>query len=118
LRNKIKDKLSKIDSNIYYGIVPDNIDNLEEWNYLVFGQEKIRKSGSSLKDLNGYWYVVIVRENFIPDSLVNDVIDKMTEIAGLRLADGEHEYNYTFKGSTNIIVEVLTLTFTKMKKRC
>ena len=34
------------------------------------------------------------------------------------LADGDFEYTYTFKGGTNIVVEILELQFTKTKKRC
>lgn len=117
MRNEIKNKLLEIDKNIYYGIVPENTQ-IKEWNYLVFGQRKLRKSGTSLVDLNGYWYVTIVRENFIPDDLVFEVINKVTEIHGLRLADGDYEYDYTMKGSTNVVVEILELQFTKMKKGC
>ena len=117
MRDDIKNKLLEVDDHIYYGIVPDNVE-IDDWNYFVFGQRKLRKSGTSLTDLNGYWYVTIVREDFIPDDVVFQVIDKMSEIAGLRLADGDYEYNYTTKGSTNIVVEILELQFTKTKKRC
>lgn len=117
MRNKIRDKLIEIDDKIHYGIVPSNVEN-EDWNYFVFGQRKLRKSGTSSTDLNGYWYVTIVRENFIPDDVVFEVIEKMSEISGLRLADGDYEYTYTFKGNTDIVVEILELQFTKTKKAC
>jgi len=117
LRNKIQEKLLEIDKKVFYGIVPDNVEN-EEWNYFVFGQKKLRKSGSSSNDLNGYWYVTIVREDFISDSIIFEVIEKLSEISGLRLADGDFEVTYTFKGDTNIVVEILELQFTKTKKAC
>lgn len=116
MRNKIRDKLKEIDEHIYYGMVPDNKE-ISEYNYFVFGQEKIRKKNPATStDLQGYWYVGIIRENFIPDSLVFDVINKLTEIAGLRLADNDFEYSYITKGNTNIVVEILELKFTKTKK--
>lgn len=117
MRNKIKQKLLELESDhrIYYGLVPDNVE-LDDWNYFVFGQRKIRKSGNSRNDLNGYWYVVIVREDYIPDELVESVITKLNDIPGLRLADGDYDIVYTQKGSTNIVVEMLVLLFTKMKK--
>ena len=115
MRNKIKEKLFEIDEHIYYGMVPDNVE-IDEWNYFVFGQQRMKKGGTSDHDLQGYWYVVIVRENFIPDDLVSDVINKLTEISGLRLATGDFQYEYITKGGTNIVVEMLMLTFTKMKK--
>ena len=115
MRNKIKEKLLEVDSNVFYGLVPENVD-IENWDYIVFGQSKMRKSGTSLNDLNGYWYVVIVRENFIPDEDVKNVLAKLSEIPGLRLADGDIQYTYTFNGNTNNIVEMVMITFTKMKK--
>lgn len=115
MRSKIKEKLLEIDSNVYYGIIPDNVE-IDTLDYFVFGQSKMRKSGTSSNDLNGYWYVVIVREEYIQDELIQQVISKLLEINGLRLADGDYEYNYIQKGNTNIIVEMVTLTFTKMKK--
>lgn len=119
MRNKINEKLIEIEPKVYYGMIPDNaLKDIDDWNYFVFGQEKIRKGGTSSTDLQGYWYVTIIRENFIPDDLVLDVIDKVTSIDGLRLADGDYEYDYIQKGSTNIIVEILQLKFTKTKKRC
>lgn len=117
MRNKIKEKLFEIDNHVHYGMVTD-VTDVDEWNYFVFGQRKIKKSGTSSTDLNGYWYVTIVRENFIPDDVLFNVIDKMQEIAGLRLADSEFTYDYTTKGSTNIVIEILELQFTKTKKRC
>lgn len=117
MRNKIKEKLLEIDTNLHYGIVSDNVE-IQDWNYFVFGQERIKKGGTSQTDLQGYWYVTIVRENFIPDEVVFDVIEKVTDIPGVRLADGDFEYEYIQKGSTNIIVEILEIRFTKTKKRC
>lgn len=114
MRNKIKEKLLEIDSKVFYGIVPE-ID-IEEWNYIVFGQRRIRKSGTSSNDLNGYWYVAIVRENWIDDETVKQVLSKMLEISGLRLANEDMTYDYTFNGNTNNVVEMLVLMFTKTKK--
>ena len=117
MRNEIQEKLLEVDENIFYGMVPDS-EEPEVWDYIVFGQRKIRKKDTNSNDLQGYWYVAIVRENYIPDDVLFNVIDKVTEAGGLRLADGDFEYNYTTKGSTNIVVEIVELQFTKTKKRC
>lgn len=117
MRDKIKEKLLEIDSNIHYGIIPDNME-IEDWNYFVFGQDRIRKKSPTSNDLQGYWYVTIVREDYIPDEVVFDVIEKLTDIPGLNLADGDCEYEYTTKGNTNLVVEILKINFTKTKKRC
>ena len=116
MRTKIKEKLLEleVDERIHYGLVPDNV-SYDDWNYFVFGQQKIRKSGSSRIDLNTYWYVVIVRENFIPDDDIENVLKKLNEIPGLRLADGEYQYTYAMNGNTNNIVEMVMITYTKTK---
>lgn len=116
MRSKIKEKLLEIDPHVYYGMVSDNVKLEDEWNYIVFGQDRMRKSGTSSIDLNGYWYVTIVREDFIPDEDVIKVLEKMSEVPGLRLADGDYQYQYFMKGSTNIVIEMLALQFTKSKK--
>lgn len=117
MRNEIKNKLLELDTNIHYGMVPDSVTP-KEYNYFVFGQEKINKKSATSNDLQGHWYVVIVREDFIPDDLVLDVIEKVTDIPGVRLADGDCTYDYITKGGTNIVVEMLMIKFTKTKKRC
>lgn len=117
LRDKINEILLTIDSNVYYGMIPDTME-IEDWNYLVFGKQKIKKGGTSGIDLTDYYVVTIVREDFIPDDLVFEVIDKITSIPGIRLADGESEYEYTTKGNTNLVVEILPIYFTKTMKRC
>lgn len=116
MRNKIQEKLLEIDKTIFYGLVPENTD-IDDWNYIVFGQKSIKKKSPTSTDLQGYWYVTIVREEYIPDDVVFEVIDKM-ESAGIRLADDECEYEYTTKGNTNIVVEILELKFTRTKKKC
>lgn len=116
MRDEIEEKLKEIDENIFYGIVPEN-HNLKEWNYLVHGMKKLRKSGTSGIDLNRYYYVTIVREDYISDDTIFDVIEKVTSIPGMRLADSDYEVEYTFKGSTNLAVEILVLMFTKTLKK-
>ncbi len=115
MRDEIEKKLKDIDSNIFYGIVPEEID-LSEWNYFVHGMKKIRKSGTSNVDFNRYFYVTIVREDYIDDETIFKVIEKICEIPGMRLADVEYEVDYAFKGKTDLAVEMLELIFTKPLK--
>lgn len=115
MRDKIIEQLLTIDENVFYGMVPENTE-LEDWNYLVFGKQKIKKGGTTGIDLTDYYVVTIVREDFIPDDIVSQVIEKVTSINGVRLADGESNYEYVTKGNTNLVVEILPLYFSKTKK--
>lgn len=116
MRDKIKEVLETIDTNVFYGMVTEN-DEIEVWDYIVFGKQKTKKAENGV-DLVDYYVVTIVREEFIPDDVVFDVIEKMTSIAGIRLADGEYEYEYTTKGDTDMVVEVLPIYFAKTLKGC
>lgn len=114
IRDKINEVLHEVDPNVYYGMIPENM-NIEVWDYLVFGKQKTKKASGG-QDMVDYYVVTIVRENYIPDDTVIDVIEKMTSIAGVRLADGEFEYDYTTKGNTDLVVEILPLYFTRPLK--
>lgn len=116
IRDKIQEVLLTIDKKVYYGMIPPN-ENIETWDYLVFGKQKMKKADNGI-DLTDYYVVTIVRENYIPDDVVEEVIEKMTSLAGIRLADGEYEYDYTTKGNTDLVVEVLPIYFSKTLKRC
>lgn len=112
--NKIKEKLEEIDSLVYYGAV-DNEVKESVWNYIVFNRGPLKPS--STKTSYSYSYDIhIIRENYIPEGLEIEVINKMLEIEGMKLKDEEHQFNYIVKPNTNIVVEMLTLHFIKAKK--
>ena len=111
----IENKLKELDPNVFYGMVDDRVIT-NEWNYIVF----MRKALSVSDSRQGYsdrFTVAIIRENYIPEGLDIEVIDKMTEIAGMRLVNSDSEYNYTIKPNTNTVVEILTMEFVKARKR-
>ncbi len=112
---KIKEKLEEIDSKVFYGIVDNSVRNTA-WDYIVFDRKRMKPSPNR----TGYSYVYsvhIVRENFIPEDLDIEVIDKVLEIDGIRLADTDCEYTYVEKPNTNIVVEMLTIDFVRAKKK-
>lgn len=115
LLNDIKNVLEEIDSKVFYGMVDES--KIEyEWNYIVF----MRKSLSVDDKRLGYsdrYTVAIIRENFIPEGLEIQVIDKMRDIAGMKLASPDSPYNYTKNTNTNNVVEILTMEFVKPRKR-
>lgn len=111
----IENKLKELDPYVFYGMVDDTVIT-NEWNYIVF----MRKSLSVSDSKQGYsdrFTVAIIRENYIPEGLDVEVIEKMKEIAGMRLANSDSNYNYTIKPNTNTVVEILTMDFVKARKR-
>lgn len=110
----IEAKLKELDPNVYYGAAwTHNTEAI--WDYIVFNRKVIKHSTN--KTSGGvYFEVHIVRENYVPEDFDTEVINKLTEIAGLRLADNDSTFDYMQKPNTNTIVERLTITFVKARK--
>lgn len=127
--NKIRDKLTELKNDnqfiknygdiesILYGTAHQH-DNKKPWNYIVFQKERIKKGGTSNTDLTYFWTVTIVHEEYIPEGMELSIIDKLLEISGLRLADGDMSFEYMTKGDSNMVIELLQISFVKTKKRC
>lgn len=111
----ISEKLKTIDPNTFYGMV-DSTQVTGEWNYIVFMRKRLTV-GANKQELSDRFTVAIVRENYIPEGLEKQVIEKMCEIPGMRIGSADCEYNYTQKPNTNTVVELLTMEFVRARKR-
>lgn len=105
---------------VWYGAC--NEKSLPEWNYFVFKRRITTKSkGTNRVDLQTYYDVHIIHEDAIPEGYVKKVIDALQaqDESGtkLKLTDDDITYDYTFKGSTNMVVEIATMTFVHPEKR-
>lgn len=112
--DEIKTKLEEVDPRVCYGMVYDSF-NKTAWDYIVFNRTKFKSTGNKTGYADGY-DVHIIRENFIPEGIDIEVVEKMTSIHGMRLADEEGTYNYVQKPNTDIVVEMLTLHFVRARK--
>lgn len=115
LLDEIEQKLKEINPNTKYAKLY-NFDDLQDYNFLVFGKKGLRKTEDG-RSLQNSFYVIIVNENYIDDSTVLSVIDKVEEIPGLRLASGDFQFEYLRKGNTDFVVETLMLEFSKTLRR-
>ena len=112
---QIKNKLLEIDHNVFYGMVDDSMQTTL-WNYIVFHRSKL-SSNANKTGFSDYYSVHIIRENWIPEGMDIEVINKMLEIDGMRLAGNDGTYNYILKPKTNTVIEMLSLEFVKTRKR-
>lgn len=112
--NKMRTKLEELDPNVFYGMV-DNKMRDTIWDYIVFDRVRL-KCSANRTSYTDYFEVHIIRENYVPDGLDLQVIDKMLEIEGMRLASEDGRYNYIMKSGTNTVIEMLTLTFMRARK--
>lgn len=114
--DKIRDTLETF-GKTYYGNAA--VKNGEPWDYYVFRRQALKKSGSGGTDFRRHYVVAIVKENYIPEGHEFEVIKAIRDaVPRLRLADMDITYSYTYKGATDLVVEVAMITFSEPIKGC
>lgn len=113
--DEIKQALLAVDPVVFYGAVDDSMRETV-WDYTVFERKNIKFSQNQTGK-SYYFAIHVIRENYIPIGLEDDVISKMLEIPGMRLTSEEPQFEYVQKPGTNIIVEMLTIEFVLPMKR-
>ena len=132
MRDQIAEKLDEWENNflgleteeeirnktvrIFYGQKPSNVLQ-DDWNFIVYGMESIDKTGTNSQDLSGYYFVDIIREDYISDDVIFSIIKAMEEITGFKLCQGSNPIDYVLKGNTDIVCEMMRLRFTRPMKR-
>lgn len=113
--NEIKTALEKIDERVYYGAA-GTLSGEDIWDYIVFSRSTLNVSSNKTGYTDTY-SVAIIREEYILDEVVEQVIEAMTSLSGVRLAANDFQYNYTKKPNTNTVIEILVLDFVKPRKK-
>ena len=111
----IEAALREIQEPVFYGSA-DDVGNASLWNYIVFFRER-RTRNQNNTGYTDYFTVAIIHENWVPDELIDAVIEKMEGLPGFRLANTDVSFDYTRKPGTNAVIEVATLTFSRARKR-
>lgn len=112
---KIEQCLSQFNMPVYYGRSFASSNDL--WNYIVFNRQSINKSGTNRCDYNYYYQVHIINENYIDEGIELQIIQALQDEVKIKFT-GESQFNYVTKGNTDVVVEMLTLTFTMTSKGC
>lgn len=102
----------------WYGACAER--DLDNWNYFVFNRKKTTKASNRL-DFQTFYQVHIIHEDYIPEGYVEKVIEaleKQGNGAKLKATSDDIEYRYTFKGKTNMVIEIATITLYHPEKRC
>lgn len=104
----------------YYGAC--NERELDHWNYFVFNRRVTTKRNTSRQDYQTFYEVHIVHEDYIPEGYVEAVVAALEaeDESGtkLRATDDDIRYDYIFKGNTDVVVEMATITVFHPAKRC
>ena len=111
LLNQIEETLLEFNMPVYYG--RSFAKSNDEWNYFVFNRQSFSKSGTSRIDINYQYQVHLIMENYINEDLELEVIKALSN---LKLKFTGATYTYTTKGGTDMVIEMVTMTFTKTSK--
>ena len=125
--NRIRDTLTTLAAakdvpmeGVWYGACREK--ELKDWNYFVFNRAKTSKDNKSKMDYQTFYQIHVVHEDYIPEGYVLKVIEalKQKDESGtkLRPTNDDVAYNYIFKGNTNMVVEIATITMYHPEKRC
>ena len=124
--NRIRDTLTELANGdvkmegVWYGACREK--KLDKWNYFVFNRWKTTKNNQSRVDFQTMYQVHVVHEDYIPEGYVQTVIQALEAQADpgtkLKSTSDDVTYNYTFKGNTNMVVEIATITLFHPEKRC
>ena len=98
---------------VWYGACREK--QLDFWNYFVFRRLKTTKNNSSRMDFQTFYQIHIIHEDYIPEGYVERVIEELSKKdtesgVKLRPTNDDVVYDYTFKGSTGMVVEIATIT--------
>jgi hypothetical protein len=85
------------------------------WDYIFFWRANLRATGGRTGKAKGF-QVAIVRENFIPEETIDEVIESMESIAGMRLAGNEFPFDYIRNPKSGAVSEILLLNFVRPGK--
>lgn len=111
---ELHDALASVEKNLAYGT--EDLVGIEVWDYIIFGRDTLQINGTSGRDYSDVYFVMIVRENYVPNELIQEVISKVTEIPGFRIVSGDHQFDYARIGNTKAVAESITLKFAKANK--
>ena len=105
---------------VWYGAC--RAEKLDFWNYFVFRRRRTTKKNKSMVDLQTFYEVYIIHEDYIPEGYVENVINALQQKdesgTKLKVTNDDITYDYTFKGSTDMVIEIATITLYHPETRC
>lgn len=102
---------------VWYGACQQK--ELEKWNYFVFERDRTTKSTNRC-DFQTFYNVHVIHEDYIPEGYIETVVNALETQTGakLKVTGNDITYGYTFKGNTDMVVEIATISLFHPEKRC
>lgn len=114
--NEINEALRRVDDNVFYGGVTD-IGQMRDWNYIVFQRADLKRTTRGNTAYTQELRVVIVREDYVPEETIREVIDALEALPNVRLKEDAASFEYDRKQNTKTVMEMAILTFCWVEKR-
>lgn len=116
LLNRLKDALSTLDDDVYYGIADRGPKDPRPWDCIVFGRDNAPINRNCTSLTHAYW-VDVLREGYVPEGTEQALIDAVCAIPGMKLdADQGIEYDYLINPKSGEVVEAVRLHFKRAVK--
>lgn len=111
----VRKALLTVDEEVHYGTAAKHAQK-KPWNYTVFSRTTTKPKDNLTGYSDGY-LVSVVRENYVPDTTLDEIVSAMSVIPGIKL-DRNHdvEYVYDVKPGTSNTVEMMIVYFCKGRK--
>lgn len=112
--DEVRAALETVDPRVMYGAVPLAALEGEPWDYTVFRRQAVRQSATK-GGLTDVVEVAVVREEYVPEGLAEQVEAAMRSIPGMRRS-GDAEFDCMVKPGSDDVVELLAMTFARARK--
>lgn len=110
----VRAALESVDPRVLYGAVPMRLLEDEPWDYTVFRRASVLLAPTKT-GLTDVVEVAVVREEFVPDGLAEQVEAAMLSIPGMRRS-GDAEFECMVKPGSDDVVEMLAMRFARARK--
>lgn len=114
LLTEIETRLKEFGLPVYYGLVDESQREMV-WDYFVFNRRTLKHLGNKT-GVSEYFDVHIIRENYIPEGVADEIIETICSIPGVRRTAEDCTFQYSQKPNTNIVLELLTIPFVRARK--
>lgn len=109
--NEISTALESTGKTVFYGQA-GKLDGSEVWDYIVFFRDTLQPSANKTGMTETYT-VAIVQDEYVDDATIEAVLKAMLAIKGVRLSQNPSQFDYSVKPNTDVVLEMLTLSFTR-----
>lgn len=113
MRENVENAIKNYEPNFFYGQA--TVELTDKWNYSVFKRDTIDHERTSSK-IN--YSLAIVRENYIEEELIKNIVKSVLSNTRLRLRDTNFKFDYFYNPKSSLVCETIVIEFYETSKVC